>query len=84
MLEPTFGGINLKDIRAPEGLDIYERLRDALRIPVVHENFQSPAVVAAAALLNALDLADKAIAERRASSSAAPARWASAARGCSC
>jgi malate dehydrogenase (oxaloacetate-decarboxylating)(NADP+) len=65
MLEPTFGGINLKDIRAPEGLDIYSRLREELRIPVIHENFQSPAVVAAAALLNALDLADKAIASAR-------------------
>jgi malate dehydrogenase (oxaloacetate-decarboxylating)(NADP+) len=65
MLEPTFGGINLKDIRAPEGLDIFHRLRDTLHIPVVHENLQSPAVVAAAALLNALDLADKAIADAR-------------------
>jgi malate dehydrogenase (oxaloacetate-decarboxylating)(NADP+) len=65
MLQPTFGGINLKDVRAPEGLDIYYRLRDELRIPVMHENFQSPAVVAAAALLNALDLADKAIGSAR-------------------
>ena len=65
LLEPTFGGINLKDIRAPEGLDIFRRLRDTLRIPVMHENYQSPAVVAAAALMNALDLADKAIADAR-------------------
>jgi malate dehydrogenase (oxaloacetate-decarboxylating)(NADP+) len=62
MLEPTFGGINLKDLRAPEGLDIHARLCDALHIPVVHENLQSPAVVAAAALQNALELADKVIA----------------------
>ncbi len=61
MLEPTFGGINLKDVRAPEGLDIYEQLRDTLRIPVMHENLQSTAVVAAAALVNALDLAEKSI-----------------------
>ena len=61
MLEPTFGGINLKDVRAPEGLEIYERLRDSLRIPVMHENLQSTAVVAAAALINALDLAEKSI-----------------------
>jgi len=65
MLEPTFGGINLKDIRAPEGLDIFRRLRDELRIPVMHENYQSLAVVAAAGLTNALDLADKAIADAR-------------------
>jgi malate dehydrogenase (oxaloacetate-decarboxylating)(NADP+) len=65
LLEPTFGGVNLKDIRAPEGLEIFSRLRGALRIPVMHENFQSPAVVAAAALLNALDLAGKAIGDAR-------------------
>ena len=56
MLEPTFGGINLKDVRAPEGLAIFDRLSEALRIPVFHENLHSSAVVAAAALLNALDL----------------------------
>ena len=63
MLEPTFGGINLKDIRAPEGLHIYERLNECLNIPVFHENLDSTAVVAAAALLNALDLVDKRIAD---------------------
>jgi malate dehydrogenase (oxaloacetate-decarboxylating)(NADP+) len=61
MLEPTFGGINLKDIRAPEGLLIYDRLKEKLNIPVFHENLDSTAVVAAAALLNALDLVDKRI-----------------------
>jgi malate dehydrogenase (oxaloacetate-decarboxylating)(NADP+) len=60
-LEPTFGGINLKDIRAPEGLLIYDRLSERLKIPVFHENLDSTAVVAAAALLNALDLVDKRI-----------------------
>ena len=59
MLEPTFGGINLKDIKAPEGLYIYDRLREKLKIPVFHENLYSTAVVAAAALINALDLAEK-------------------------
>lgn len=59
MLEPTFGGINLKDIRAPEGLEIYERLNETMGIPVFHENLYSTAVVAVAALINALDLADK-------------------------
>ena len=65
MLEPTFGGINLKDVRAPEGLAIYERLSEALRIPVFHENLHSSAVVAAAALLNALDLVEKRLADVR-------------------
>jgi malate dehydrogenase (oxaloacetate-decarboxylating)(NADP+) len=65
MLEPTFGGINLKDIRAPEGLYIYDRLSECLGIPVYHENLYSTAVVAVAALLNALDLTEKRIDEVR-------------------
>lgn len=64
-MEPTFGGINLKDIRAPEGLYIYDRLSETLGIPVFHENLHSTAVVAAAALLNALDLVEKKIDEIR-------------------
>jgi malate dehydrogenase (oxaloacetate-decarboxylating)(NADP+) len=64
-LEPTFGGINLKDIRAPEGLVIYQKLWETLRIPVFHENLYSTAVVASAALLNALDLVEKKIDEVR-------------------
>ncbi len=65
MLEPTFGGINLKDLRAPEGLEIYERLRNDLSIPVFHENLYSSAVVAAAALINALELVEKRIEQVR-------------------
>ncbi len=65
MLEPTFGGINLKDIKAPEGLYIYDRLRESLKIPVFHENLYSTAVVATAALLNALDLVEKNIEDIR-------------------
>jgi malate dehydrogenase (oxaloacetate-decarboxylating)(NADP+) len=60
-LEPTFGAINLKDIRAPEGLAIFDRLRDELTIPVLHENLYATAIVAMAALVNALDLAEKRI-----------------------
>jgi malate dehydrogenase (oxaloacetate-decarboxylating)(NADP+) len=63
MLEPTFGGINLKDIKAPEGLYIYDSLRETLKIPVFHENLYGTAVVAVAALLNALDLVEKHINE---------------------
>lgn len=59
LLEPTFGAIMLKDLRAPEGLEIYDRLCATLGIPVFHENLQSTAVVAMAALLNALALAEK-------------------------
>jgi malate dehydrogenase (oxaloacetate-decarboxylating)(NADP+) len=59
LLEPTFGGINLKDIAAPRGLELYDRLRETLEIPVYHENLYSTAVVAAAALINALELVDK-------------------------
>jgi malate dehydrogenase (oxaloacetate-decarboxylating)(NADP+) len=65
ILEPTFGGINLKDIRAPEGLAIYDRLVEAMRIPVFHENLYGTAVVATAALINALDLAGKELADVR-------------------
>ncbi len=59
LLEPTFGGINLKDIKAPEGLYIYDRLSETLDIPVFHENLYSTAVVMVAALINALDLVEK-------------------------
>ena len=59
MLEPTFGAVNLKDVRAPEGLAIYDQLVDAMRIPVFHENLYGTAVVALAALINALELAAK-------------------------
>jgi len=65
MCEPTFGGINLKDLSAPDGLYIYDRLRESLNIPVFHENLYSTAVVAAAALVNALDLVEKQIAAVR-------------------
>jgi len=66
MLEPTFGGINLKDMRAPEGLTVYDRLRETVAIPVFHENLYATAVVAIAGLINGLDLADKKITDVRA------------------
>ena len=62
LLQPTFAAIVLKDLAAPEGLEIHERLRAVLGIPVFHENLQSTAVVASAALTNALALADKDVA----------------------
>jgi len=60
-IEPGFGGIVLSNIRAPEGLAIFHELRSRLQIPVFHENLQSMAVVAVAALINAAALANKAI-----------------------
>ena len=58
-LEPGFGGVVLSNVRAPDGLEICERLCATLRIPVLHENLHSTAVVVAAALSNAVDLAGK-------------------------
>ncbi len=65
IMEPTFGGINIKDISVTDGLYIYDRLSECMNIPVFHENLYSSAVVASAALINALDLVDKKIEEVR-------------------
>ncbi len=65
LLEPTFGAVVLKDLKAPEGLYIYERLDRILGVPVFHENLQSTAVVATAALMNALALAEKDVSAAR-------------------
>ncbi len=65
LLEPTFGALNLKDIQAPHGLHIYDRLREVIEIPVFHENLYGTAVVALAALINALELVDKQMDEVR-------------------
>jgi len=61
LLEPTFGGINLEDIKAPECFEIEEELRRTLRIPVFHDDQHGTAIISGAALLNALDLAGKRI-----------------------
>ncbi len=61
MLEPTFGGINLEDIHAPDCFIIEEELRRTLRIPVFHDDQHGTAIIAGAALLNALILVEKAI-----------------------
>ncbi len=62
-LEPTFGGINLEDIAAPEAFEIEERLKAELNIPVMHDDQHGTAIISAAALLNALELAGKKIGE---------------------
>jgi malate dehydrogenase (oxaloacetate-decarboxylating)(NADP+) len=60
-LEPTFGGINLEDIKAPECFVIERRLREELRIPVMHDDQHGTAIISGAALLNALELQKKKI-----------------------
>src|ERR1700678_233988 len=56
MLEPTFGGINLEDIKAPECFVIEQALRERMKIPVFHDDQHGTAIIAAAGLLNALHL----------------------------
>ena len=59
ILEPTFGGINLEDISAPECFEIEERLKVELDIPVMHDDQHGTAIISAAALLNALEIVKK-------------------------
>jgi malate dehydrogenase (oxaloacetate-decarboxylating)(NADP+) len=60
-LGPTFGGVNLEDIKAPECFEIEERLRALLDVPVFHDDQHGTAIIAGAALLNALDVVGKKI-----------------------
>lgn len=60
-LAPTFGGINLEDIKAPECFVVEKKLRERLDIPVMHDDQHGTAIISAAALLNALELQDKEI-----------------------
>jgi malate dehydrogenase (oxaloacetate-decarboxylating)(NADP+) len=60
-IAPTFGGINLEDIKAPECFEIEEKLKARLDIPVMHDDQHGTAIISAAALLNALELAEKKI-----------------------
>jgi len=62
-IAPTFGGINLEDIKSPEAFKIERRLKEELNIPVMHDDQHGTAIISAAALLNALELADKKIGE---------------------
>lgn len=59
IIAPTFGGINLEDIKAPEAFEIERRLKEELDIPVMHDDQHGTAIISAAALLNALELAEK-------------------------
>ena len=60
-LEPTFGGINLEDIKAPECFYIEQQLRDQLKIPIMHDDQHGTAIISAAGLLNALEIQKKKI-----------------------
>jgi len=58
-LEPTFGGINLEDIKAPESFEIEERLKKELNIPIMHDDQHGTAIISGAALVNALEIKGK-------------------------
>ena len=62
-LEPTFGGINLEDIKAPESFKIEKELREKMNIPVMHDDQHGTAIISSAALLNALTIVNKKIDE---------------------
>src|SRR5437868_336682 len=65
LLEPTFGGINLEDVRAPECFEIERRLKAEMSIPVFHDDQHGTAIISGAALLNALVVVGKRIEEVR-------------------
>ncbi len=64
-LEPTFGGINLEDIKAPECFEVERILREKMKIPVFHDDQHGTAIIVAAAVLNGLELAGKSIADAK-------------------
>ncbi len=65
LLEPTFGGINLEDIKAPDCFQIEEELRKTMKIPVFHDDQHGTAIISGAALLNALEVVGKDISRVR-------------------
>ena len=72
-LEPTFGGINLEDIKAPECFDIERKLRERMSIPVFHDDQHGTAIIVGAAVLNAMRLVEKELANVRVVASGAGA-----------
>jgi malate dehydrogenase (oxaloacetate-decarboxylating)(NADP+) len=64
-LEPTFGGVNLEDIKAPECFEVEEQLKARMKIPVFHDDQHGTAIIVAAAVLNGLELAGKSIEDAR-------------------
>ncbi len=65
ILEPTFGGINLEDIKAPECFEIEETLKETMNIPVFHDDQHGTAIISCAALINAVEVAGKKISDVR-------------------
>ncbi|GAB7022332.1 malic enzyme-like NAD(P)-binding protein [Salidesulfovibrio brasiliensis] len=63
MLEPTFGGINLEDIKAPQCFEVERRLKEEMGIPVFHDDQHGTAIISAAGILNALEISGKRIEE---------------------
>ena len=59
LLEPTFGGVNLEDIKAPECFEIEEELKKTINIPVFHDDQHGTAIISAAAIINAAEIAEK-------------------------
>src|SRR5690606_11244568 len=72
-LEPTFGGINLEDIMAPECFIVERKLRERLNIPVFHDDQHGTAIIVGAAVVNALEIAGKDIAQVRVATTGAGA-----------
>ena len=72
-LEPTFGGINLEDIKAPECFEVERKLRERMKIPVFHDDQHGTAIIVGAAMLNALHVLGKDIGEVRLATSGAGA-----------
>ena len=62
-MEPTFGGVNLEDIKAPECFEIEERLREEMDVPVFHDDQHGTAIISGAALMNAVEISDKDLSE---------------------
>ncbi len=65
LLEPSFGGINLEDIKAPDCFIIEEKLKEKLNIPVFHDDQHGTAIITAAGIINALDLTNRSISETK-------------------
>ena len=75
-LEPTFGGINLEDIKAPECFTVEQKLRDRMKIPVFHDDQHGTAITVSAAFINGLKVVGKSISEVKVvTSGPAPRRW---------
>jgi malate dehydrogenase (oxaloacetate-decarboxylating)(NADP+) len=62
-MEPTFGGVNLEDVKAPECFEIERRLREEMNVPVFHDDQHGTAIISGAALLNAVDILEKDLAD---------------------